>query len=181
MSFLFTPASSRQSHVKHSPSLTLERGESHLRNPKPIRSVERTSFYTNLDTGIDLDGELKSGYASGDVQSLSPSPDASMGTFEQQQIAASTTLLSSSQLYNRRRSSTSPIPQAFAGQSHFVPISRNTSRQAELNEQRARREVLRRKRMRQAGSTIHFGTISVLLIFMLICLLVIVAVYLKVR
>lgn len=58
----------RQAHTKHSPSLTLERGEARLRSPKPIRTAERTSFYTNADTGIDFDGELKSGYRSGDLQ-----------------------------------------------------------------------------------------------------------------
>jgi len=68
MSFLFTPASNRHAHMKHSPSLTLERGETRLRSPKPIRVDERTSFYTNMDTGVDWDGELKSGFQSGDIR-----------------------------------------------------------------------------------------------------------------
>jgi hypothetical protein len=68
MSFILTPVSNRQAHMKHSPSLNLERGETRLRSPRPIRTNERTSFYTNADTGIDFDGELKSGYRSGDIQ-----------------------------------------------------------------------------------------------------------------
>jgi hypothetical protein len=67
MSFSFIPASNRQAHLKHSPSLTLELGTSRLRTTRSSRN-ESPSFYTNADTGVDLDGELKSGYTSGNVQ-----------------------------------------------------------------------------------------------------------------
>lgn len=60
-------ASNRQAHLKHSPSLTLELGTSRLRTTTSSKN-QSPSFHTNADTGVDLDGELKSGYTSGDVQ-----------------------------------------------------------------------------------------------------------------
>lgn len=174
MAFIFTTPTSRQSHMKHSPSLTLERGESRLRSPKPLRTNERTSFYTNADTGIDFDGQLKSGYRSGDIQSLSPSPEATTHSFE-----LSSMRQSSSGTLHLRPSPTSPIGHAFAGQPGFRPMSRNSSFDAdrELEE----RETLRRRRMRKAGGNVYCGTVTALLAVMAVCLTVMLLVYLKIR
>jgi len=157
-------------HMKHSPSLTLEQGESRLRSPRPIRTTEaeRTSFYTNADTGIDWDGELKSGYRLGDIQSLSPTPEANRHSFEQP-TSVSTSM--------RRTSSSSPIVQAFAGQPGFRFISRSSSFNTEIEE----RETLRRKRMRKAGGNVDCGTVTALLAVMTVCLAVIILVYLRIR
>jgi hypothetical protein len=46
----------------------MERGEPLIRAPQPLRGYGRSSFYTNGDTGVDSDGELKSGFLTGDLK-----------------------------------------------------------------------------------------------------------------
>ncbi|KAG8757277.1 hypothetical protein FRC14_002190 [Serendipita sp. 396] len=173
MSFLFTPAPSRQAHVKHSPSLTLERGLPQIRAPKPKKLKDGASFYTNADTGIDLDGVLKEGYVSGDLQSISPSPDSARSSFEP--IRRSSSFLdpsASSTLHSRRSSATGHPYRPNNGQ--FSPVG-------PLVRQREEREKERRRRMRRAGGNVDCGTTSVLLVFMTICLVAILFIYFKVR
>ncbi|CCA75713.1 hypothetical protein PIIN_09703 [Serendipita indica DSM 11827] len=177
MSFLFTPSDyTRQAHVKHSPSLTLERGETRLRPSRIGNQNERTSFYLNTDTGIDLDGELKSGYVSGDLRSITPSPDSASTSFEPMLRAASLDPRSSV----HRRSSSSLVPP-FDGQPHFRPISRSSSAAGLIQRQREEREIVRRQTMRRAGGNVYCGTIGALLSLMTVCLTVIILIYLKLR
>lgn len=163
---LFTPVAPRQAHSRLSPSLTLERGETHIRAPRPRLVKGKSSFYTNNDTGIDTDGILKSGYASGELCELSPSPTPSPDVSKGFEIFQS--------------SSRSPILTSFPMQ------RRSHSRQSSLSFQPnedivLQREAARRKRMRKAGSTGSCGAIPVLLGIMTICSVVILFAWVKIR
>jgi hypothetical protein len=178
MSFSFSPASNRQAHLKHSPSLTLELGTSRLRTTRSSKN-DSPSFHTNADTGVDLDGELKSGYASGDVQyvcdvkpiqishgfrSLSPLPDIDTESLP------------------RRSMSLQSSPSTSFDQTHARSLTRTPSFSGQwTQQQRIEREALRRKRMRQAGGTVDVGSTTVLIILMTLCLAVILLVYFHIR